>query len=438
MARSVLAKRALFNIRIRSFLLLLALAGATPRPAGAQLAQRLSVEGELGAGSMLSSHQRSELDYKLGIQTSARVGVALVDALVLQGAVSHWGFPHSDGWGRATLLGGGLRFRPAMAPGKWFFVDGHAGLGLTGPYDRFVLDVGTGVLWSVAPWLDLGPAIRYGQLTTKSTDFPADARFVTAGLLLALKPPAAPPAAPPPPLPAPPPPPSPAPPDTDRDGIIDAKDACPEIPAGPTPDPERPGCPDGDDDADGYVNHADNCPKEPPGPHPDPARPGCPKSDRDRDTVPDDVDACPDEPGAPHDDPKLNGCPGLVRVDESQIAINKPVFFATDKATILKKSFPVLRAVAAALRATPAITSLSIEGHTDDRGSDAYNMDLSTRRAESVRKFLIAEGIEASRLTAVGFGKLRRVNDSRTAAARAGNRRVEFRIVESTGFPKAR
>lgn len=147
-------------------------------------------------------------------------------------------------------------------------------------------------------------------------------------------------------------------------------------------------------------------------------------------------DHCPDQPGAPNPNPQLNGCPGLVAVEDGRIRLTRPVFFATNRDVILPRSFPVLRAVRDALVASPQISHVSIEGHTDDVGNDDRNMDLSTRRAASVMRWLTQNGIVASRLESHGFGETRPVTPItglRGRAlnnARASNRRVEFRIVE--------
>ena len=139
------------------------------------------------------------------------------------------------------------------------------------------------------------------------------------------------------------------------------------------PDPALPGCPLRDRDRDGVLDPADQCPDVAQGEVPDPAKPGCPAGDRDRDSVQDPLDACPDQPGAPNPDPKKNGCPGLVAVQGGKIVIVKPVFFATNKEIILTKSHPVLESVANALKASPQIKKVRIEGHTDDRGKAAVD-----------------------------------------------------------------
>jgi len=106
------------------------------------------------------------------------------------------------------------------------------------------------------------------------------------------------------------------------------------------------------------------------------------------------------------------------------------VFFAFNRDRILPRSRPVLQAVADALAATPSIRRVSIEGHTDDVGTEEYNADLSRRRAANVRAWLIQHGIEAERLESVGYGEGCPVVEATTADARATNRRVDFRIVD--------
>ena len=163
---------------------------------------------------------------------------------------------------------------------------------------------------------------------------------------------------------------------------------------------------------------------------PDPAKLGCPLPDRDKDTVVDPEDACPDQPGAPNTDPKKNGCPGLVRIENGQIAIMEPVFFATNKDVILKKSFAVLNNVIEALKASPNIKKIEIGGHTDDRGKPDYNRELSGRRANSVLKYLTEHGIAAEKLAAKGYGPDKPIANNKDAKGRERNRRVEFVILD--------
>jgi len=225
--------------------------------------------------------------------------------------------------------------------------------------------------------------------------------------------------------------------DTDQDGVVDPEDQCPTEPMGKVPDPSRKGCPDKDSDGDGVFDTLDQCKDVHAGLMPDPMRAGCPSPDRDADSIADPVDACPDKKGAPSADPKKNGCPGLVIVENGQIVILKQVFFATNKDTILKTSYPVLDAVATALKAFPHIKKVRVEGHTDNQGKADYNTDLSDRRAKSVMAYLIVKGVEATRLDAKGFGPSKPIADNKTAKGKALNRRVDFLIVDPA-LPEAK
>ena len=77
------------------------------------------------------------------------------------------------------------------------------------------------------------------------------------------------------------------------------------------------------------------------------------------------------------------------------------------------------------------IHKVEIQGHTDDQGDEAYNLDLSQRRVESVRQLLIVQGVEANRLEARGYGESKPISEGQTDEARAANRRVQFLIVET-------
>ncbi|MBE7179582.1 MAG: OmpA family protein, partial [Mucilaginibacter polytrichastri] len=74
-------------------------------------------------------------------------------------------------------------------------------------------------------------------------------------------------------------------------------------------------------------------------------------------------------------------------------------------------------------------TDILIVGHTDGVGSDSYNMDLSQRRAKSVKSLVVADGVKGSRLRTEGRGKTEPIGDNATSAGRAQNRRVEIVIV---------
>ena len=101
------------------------------------------------------------------------------------------------------------------------------------------------------------------------------------------------------------------------------------------------------------------------------------------------------------------------------------IYFDFDRDTLKPASEPVLQQLREALEASPAL-SVDIEGHTDDVGSDAYNADLSQRRAAAVVTWLTEHGIAEERLTPVGKGEMEPVADNATADGRALNRRVDI------------
>ena len=121
----------------------------------------------------------------------------------------------------------------------------------------------------------------------------------------------------------------------------------------------------------------------------------------------------------------------LVRVTGRRIQIMRQVNFVTDSDEILATSDPLLYEVADTLERHPEISSVEIEGHTDDRGGAEHNLTLSQRRAEAVRTWLIAHGVSAARLSARGYGLTRPLVPNITPANRARNRRVQFTIRES-------
>jgi outer membrane protein OmpA-like peptidoglycan-associated protein len=212
--------------------------------------------------------------------------------------------------------------------------------------------------------------------------------------------------------------------DSDGDGVPDDIDRCPQDPEDQDGFQDEDGCPDADDDNDGIVDRMDSCPRNPGTIE---SR-GCPMVDSDRDGIADDRDRCPAEPGAPPD-----GCPRrytLVEVKKDRIEIKQQVHFATGKHRILPDSFPLLDQVVSVLKDSPRMR-VSIEGHTDSVGTEAFNMRLSQRRAESVLQHLVERGISPERLESVGFGPTKPVASNKTAKGRALNRRTEFRILST-------
>ena len=125
--------------------------------------------------------------------------------------------------------------------------------------------------------------------------------------------------------------------------------------------------------------------------------------------------------------------PARVEVKQDRIEIQEKIQFAFDKAEILSVSDGLLSEVAAAIKAHPEIKKLGIHGHTDSEGEAAYNQSLSQRRAEAVKAWLAAHGVEAQRLESKGFGESKPIADNASPEGREKNRRVEFLIVEQEG-----
>jgi outer membrane protein OmpA-like peptidoglycan-associated protein len=115
------------------------------------------------------------------------------------------------------------------------------------------------------------------------------------------------------------------------------------------------------------------------------------------------------------------------REDTLILSFPGDVVFDSGSATLSAGAYERLRTVADSLRQYPD-TDLVVKGHTDSVGSDSFNLDLSEQRAESVRKFLVAEGVSAYRITAIGFGEQFPLATNASPEGRAQNRRVEIEI----------
>ena len=101
------------------------------------------------------------------------------------------------------------------------------------------------------------------------------------------------------------------------------------------------------------------------------------------------------------------------------------IFFETNQATLKSSSYPELDRAAALMKANPEL-EVEIAGYTDAKGSDTYNRDLSQRRANSVREYIINQGVDGARLVAIGYGEASPIATNDTEQGRAENRRVEF------------
>ena len=229
-------------------------------------------------------------------------------------------------------------------------------------------------------------------------------------------------------------------PDTDGDGVQDSEDNCPRVKGLAS----LKGCPDSD--GDGVPDSADKCPMV----SGLASLNGCP--DKDGDGITDSEDRCPDAKGSV----EMKGCPdgdndGVPDIDDKcptvfGLAANKGcpevkqetlkvftqaltgILFESGKDVIKSSSFGILDNIVNIMKENPAY-NLTINGHTDNVGDDAKNLDLSKKRANAVKKYLTDKGVQPERMTAEGFGETIPVADNNTAAGRAKNRRVEFKVV---------
>jgi OmpA-OmpF porin, OOP family len=212
--------------------------------------------------------------------------------------------------------------------------------------------------------------------------------------------------------------------DSDGDGIVDSQDKCPNEAEDKDGFQDADGCID-DNDGDGVADGDDECPAE----AGVPALGGCPDSDNDG--IANIKDKCPQEPETRNGFEDDDGCPDIIPEAVKKFTGRiEGIKFKTGSDLILKESFPLLNRAADVLIAYLSVR-MEISGHTDDKGKREMNVDLSRRRAESVRTYFIGKGIAADRLTAVGHGPDKPLVENKTEKGRSENRRVEFQILQT-------
>jgi outer membrane protein OmpA-like peptidoglycan-associated protein len=211
--------------------------------------------------------------------------------------------------------------------------------------------------------------------------------------------------------------------DTDGDGVMDQLDKEPNTPKGVMVYASGISI---DSDGDKIPDYKDECRFEK-GPE---SNNGCPIiGDRDKDGVPDRTDKCIDSKGLE----RYQGCPDQesLRVTEivTVLSYAKSIYFDTNSNEITSANYYTMMDEVAAIMLKNKDVSFSISGYTDDRGKDAYNLNLSEKRANEARLYLIARGVESDRITAKGYGEANPRFDNNTKQGRQLNRRVEIRSV---------
>ena len=235
--------------------------------------------------------------------------------------------------------------------------------------------------------------------------------------------------------------------DFDADGYFGDSDACPHSAETFDGFEDDDGCPDDDDDGDGIADVSDLCPLVPGLA----AKSGCPSIDSDADGVDDSEDACPLEQGTAGGD----GCPDPRESElwrsrfatmsagdcdphdhectpsSKDVEQDYPdaIFFSPGQNNFTPKIHPLLERIAQEMQDDSTIISLIIEGHTDSRGDEDFNLKLSYDRAMTVRSVLMRRGIDATRLVVRGYGEGRPIDSNDSTMGRARNRRVAFRMV---------
>ncbi len=200
--------------------------------------------------------------------------------------------------------------------------------------------------------------------------------------------------------------------DSDGDGVNDLYDRCPNTPLGMKVNAE--GC--SDEDGDGVIDARDQCPGTPPGVPVDIN--GC--SDIDGDGISDRLDSCPNSPAG---QPVMsNGC-GV-----EQSVVLEGVNFEFGSAKLDPNAQRLLDRVGQSLIDSPKFV-VELQGHTDNKGSDAYNLILSQDRANSVKAYLIGKGVDAKRMVARGYGERQPIADNSAEEGRVRNRRVEMKVL---------
>ncbi|MEP7280134.1 MAG: OmpA family protein [Bacteroidota bacterium] len=205
-------------------------------------------------------------------------------------------------------------------------------------------------------------------------------------------------------------------PDTDNDGLNDETDKCPTV-AGIA---KYGGCPIPDTDKDGVNDEEDKCPavaglaKYQ----------GCPIPDTDKDGINDEDDKCPAVAGVAEN----NGCPVIREEIKKQVNFAaENIFFLSNSADLLSKSYQGLDTVVSVLKNNPSL-QLSVDGYTDNTGTENANLIISAKRAMAVKSYLIKQGINGIRIITNGYGQANPVADNKTAAGRTKNRRVELNL----------
>jgi len=130
--------------------------------------------------------------------------------------------------------------------------------------------------------------------------------------------------------------------------------------------------------------------------------------------------------------PAIARAESKVVVTDKAIVLPEPIYFDSGKATIKSASHAELDALAAAIHHDQHLALVEVGVHTDERGDDTWNLELSQKRADAIVTYLVSKHVEARRLRARGYGETKPLDPHHNAAAWAKNRRTEIVILQRT------
>jgi len=229
--------------------------------------------------------------------------------------------------------------------------------------------------------------------------------------------------------------------DNDGDGVVDLNDGCPSAPEDLDGFDDADGCPDFDNDVDGVADSVDNCPDIAEDLDGFEDTDGCIDVDNDQDGILDTDDQCVDQAETFNTFEDTDGCP-----DVKPVAVVEPVAvvaaaitrdpivlrgvsFHSGSANLTADSYDILDEVLKSLLDWPEV-KVEISGHTDSVGGESGNRRLSHNRAKAVLEYFEMQGVDATRMRAIGKGESDPVASNATADGRALNRRVEMRKID--------
>jgi len=219
--------------------------------------------------------------------------------------------------------------------------------------------------------------------------------------------------------------------DADSDGVDDSRDKCPDTAEDKDGFQDDDGCPDKDNDGDKISDSADKCPNKAEDMDGWMDTDGCPEKDADADLdgVADSADKCPNKAETKNGYKDADGCPDKIpsKITRTFKGALRGIQFENNSANIKSKSYKTLDKAVAVLKEFSSVKVL-VAGHTDNRGARDYNVELSRSRAESVKQYLVEQGIDGSRLEIAGHGPDQPIANNRSSSGRAKNRRIEFKL----------